>query len=101
MEDHYWSGERLNNHRRDRSTNAFIKLFQQDRIIKMTQDQKVITPRAPAEATEDYLEMINELIQTKGFASVSDIAERMNVAKASATSIIKKLNKEEYVVHER
>src|ERR1700730_14693205 len=67
----------------------------------MTQDQKVITPRAPAEATEDYLEMISELMQTKGFASVSEIAERMNVAKSSATSIVKKLDKEGYVIHER
>jgi Mn-dependent DtxR family transcriptional regulator len=53
------------------------------------------------EATEDYLEMISELILTKGFAAVSDIAERMNVSKSSATSIIKKLDKQGYVVHER
>jgi Mn-dependent DtxR family transcriptional regulator len=67
----------------------------------MTQEQKAVTPRTSAEAREDYLEMISELIQTKGFASVSDIAERMNVAKSSATSIIKKLDKEGYVVHVR
>jgi len=67
----------------------------------MTQEQKVVTPRASAEAREDYLEMIAELFQTKGFAAVSDIAERMNVSKSSATSIIKKLDKEGYVVHER
>jgi len=67
----------------------------------MTQAQKVVTPRTPAEAREDYLETISDLIQTKGFASVSDIAEKMNVAKSSATSIIKKLDKEGYVVHER
>lgn len=63
--------------------------------------QKIVTPRTPAEAREDYLEMISDLIQTKGFASVSDIAERMNVAKSSATSIVKKLDKEGYVVHEK
>ena len=63
--------------------------------------QKIVTPRTPTEATEDYLEMISDLIQTKGFASVSDIAERMNVAKSSATSIVKKLDKEGYVVHEK
>jgi len=67
----------------------------------MTQEQKVVTPRAPEEATEDYIEMISELIQTKGFAAVSDIAERMNVTKSSATYIIKKLDKEGYVVHEK
>ena len=67
----------------------------------MTEQQKVVTPRTPTEAREDYIEMISDLIQTKGFASVSDIAERMNVAKSSATSIIKKLDKEGYVIHER
>jgi Mn-dependent DtxR family transcriptional regulator len=67
----------------------------------MTQEQKVVVPRAPAEATEDYIEMISDLIKTKGFASVSDIAERMNVSKSSATSIIKKLDREGYVVHEK
>ncbi|MGI0079373.1 MAG: metal-dependent transcriptional regulator [Nitrososphaerales archaeon] len=67
----------------------------------MTQEQKIVTPRASAEAREDYLEMISQLIQTKGFAAVSDIAERMNVTKSSATSIIKKLDKEGYVVHEK
>ena len=67
----------------------------------MTQEQKVVIPRAPAEATEDYIEMISDLIHTKGFASVSDIAEKMNVSKSSATSIIKKLDKEGYVVHEK
>ncbi len=67
----------------------------------MTQEQKVVTPRAPAEAREDYLEMISELMRTKGFASISDIAERMNVSKPSATSIVKKLDKEGYVIHVR
>jgi Mn-dependent DtxR family transcriptional regulator len=67
----------------------------------VTQETKTVTPRASAEAREDYLETISDLIQTKGFASVSDIAERMNVSKSSATSIIKKLDKEGYVVHEK
>jgi Mn-dependent DtxR family transcriptional regulator len=67
----------------------------------VSQETRTVIPRAPAEAREDYLETISDLIQTKGFASVSDIAERMNVSKSSATSIIKKLDKEGYVIHER
>jgi Mn-dependent DtxR family transcriptional regulator len=67
----------------------------------LTQETRTVTPRASAEAREDYLETISDLIQTKGFASVSDIAEKMNVSKSSATSIIKKLDKEGYVIHER
>jgi Mn-dependent DtxR family transcriptional regulator len=68
---------------------------------RLNQETRSVTPRASAEAREDYLETINDLIETKGFASVTDIAERMNVSKSSATSIIKKLDKEGYVVHER
>ncbi len=67
----------------------------------MTQEQKIVTRRTPVEAREDYLEMIGSLIRAKGFASISDIAERMNVTKSSATSIVKKLHKEGYVLHER
>jgi Mn-dependent DtxR family transcriptional regulator len=60
----------------------------------------VIPPRTAAEATEDYLETIDSLISEKGFAAPSDIADRMNVAKSSVTSIVKKLHKEGYVIHE-
>jgi len=67
----------------------------------MTEAQKIVTPRASAEAREDYLEMISELIQEKGFAATSDIAERMNVTNSSATSIVKKLSKDGYVLYER
>ena len=67
----------------------------------MPQEQKVVIPRTSAEAREDYLETIAELIREKGFAAVSDIAEKMNVAKSSATSIVKKLDKDGYVVHVR
>ena len=57
--------------------------------------------RKSAEATEDYLETINELIREKGFAASVDIAERMNVSKPTVTSIVKKLDRQGYLVHER
>jgi len=94
---------RLNNGRKDKTPNASeTTIFKKLKVKnQMTREQKVVTPRAPAEAREDYLEMISELIQTKGFASITDIAEKMNVSKPSATSIVKKLDKEGYVVHAR
>jgi Mn-dependent DtxR family transcriptional regulator len=67
----------------------------------LTEEQKIVRPRTPSEAREDYLETISSLIKEKGFAAISDIAEKMNVSKSSATSIVKKLDKEGYVVHER
>ena len=57
--------------------------------------------RGPAEATEDYLETINSLINEKGFAASVDIAERMNVSKPTVTSIVKKLHNQGYLVHEK
>ncbi len=57
--------------------------------------------RKSAEATEDYLETINSLIDEKGYIASVDIAERMNVSKPTVTSIVKKLDKQGYVVHEK
>lgn len=57
--------------------------------------------RKSEEATEDYLETINSLINEKGFAASVDIAERMNVSKPTVTSIVKKLHNQGYLVHER
>lgn len=60
-----------------------------------------IPQRKPKEATEDYLETINLLIKEKGYAASVDIAERMNVSKPTVTSIVKKLDAEGFLVHER
>ncbi|MDA4131346.1 MAG: MarR family transcriptional regulator [Thaumarchaeota archaeon] len=57
--------------------------------------------RRAEEATEDYLETINSLIDEKGFAASVDIAERMKVSKPTVTSIVKKLDKQGYLVHEK
>jgi Mn-dependent DtxR family transcriptional regulator len=57
--------------------------------------------RKSGEATEDYLETINSLIAEKGYAASVDIAERMKVSKPTVTSIVKKLDKEGYLIHEK
>ena len=57
--------------------------------------------RKSTEATEDYLEAINALIEEKGFAASVDIAERMNVSKPTVTSIVKRLHNEGFLVHEK
>ena len=59
-----------------------------------------VLERKSTEATEDYLEMIDSLVLEKGFASTSDVAERMGVSKPTVTSIVKKLHREGYLVHE-
>jgi Mn-dependent DtxR family transcriptional regulator len=60
-----------------------------------------VMPRKAEEATEDYLEMINLLVAEKGFASTSDIAERMGVSQPTVTNILKKLDKQGYITYER
>jgi len=57
--------------------------------------------RKSAEATEDYLETIKQLMDEKGYAASVDVAERMNVSKPTVTSIVKKLHKQGFLVHEK
>jgi len=50
---------------------------------------------------EDYLEVIYDLIQTKGYARAVDIAERLSVKTPSVTGMIQKLDGMGLVVYER
>jgi len=50
---------------------------------------------------EDYLERIYRLIHEKGYARVADIAEGLEVHPSSATKMIQKLDKDEYVIYEK
>ncbi|WCN38912.1 transcriptional regulator MntR [Aneurinibacillus uraniidurans] len=50
---------------------------------------------------EDYLERIYKLIEEKGYARVSDIAEALNVHPSSVTKMVQKLDKSEYLVYEK
>lgn len=50
---------------------------------------------------EDYLERIYQLIDTKGYARVSDIAEGLEVHPSSVTKMIQKLDKDNYVIYEK
>jgi Mn-dependent DtxR family transcriptional regulator len=63
------------------------------------------TKAAPAvtqtRAVEDYLEQIHNLIETKGYARVVDIAQNLGISQASVTNMIQKLDAEGYLVYER
>lgn len=50
---------------------------------------------------EDYLERIYKLIDQKGYARVSDIAEGLEVHPSSVTKMIQKLDKDNYLVYEK
>lgn len=50
---------------------------------------------------EDYLERIYKLIDEKGYARVTEIAEGLGVHASSVTKMIQKLDKDEYLVYEK
>ena len=52
-------------------------------------------PARPASsAVEDYLERILELINTKGYARVIDIADKLGISQASVTNMVQRLDAE-------
>ncbi|MNI32227.1 Transcriptional regulator MntR [compost metagenome] len=55
----------------------------------------------PTPSMEDYLERIYKLIDEKGYARVSDIAEGLEVHPSSVTKMIQKLDKDNYLVYEK
>lgn len=58
------------------------------------------TPRTTA-AVEDYLERIRNLIRSKGYARVVDIAAELKISQASVTTMIQRLDAEGLVKYEK
>ena len=50
---------------------------------------------------EDYLEVVYELIQRKGYARPSDIAQQLGVSTASVTGMLQRLHRMGLIVYER
>lgn len=55
----------------------------------------------PTPSMEDYIEQIYILIEEKGYARVSDIAEGLAVHPSSVTKMVQKLDKDEYLIYEK
>ena len=55
----------------------------------------------PTPSMEDYLERIYRLIDEKGYARVSDIAEGLEVHPSSVTKMIQKLDKASYLIYDK
>ena len=62
-------------------------------------------PKAPtrhaSSAVEDYLERILELINTKGYARVVDIAQGLKISQASVTNMVQRLDAEGLLKYEK
>lgn len=55
----------------------------------------------PTPTMEDYIEQIFILIDKKGYARVSDIAEQLEVHPSSVTKMVQKLDKDKYLNYEK
>ncbi|SDW52585.1 iron (metal) dependent repressor, DtxR family [Marininema mesophilum] len=55
----------------------------------------------PTPSMEDYLENIYQLIDQKGYARVSDIAEALAVHPSSVTKMVQKLDQSKYLIYEK
>ncbi|MES1038626.1 transcriptional regulator MntR [Peribacillus simplex] len=55
----------------------------------------------PTPSMEDYIEQIYLLIEEKGYARVSDIAENLSVHPSSVTKMVQKLDQEKYLIYEK
>jgi Mn-dependent DtxR family transcriptional regulator len=50
---------------------------------------------------EDYLEVIYELVQQKGYATTVDISSYLNVSSPSVTKMMQKLDETGYLIYEK
>ena len=55
----------------------------------------------PTPSMEDYIEQIYLLIEEKGYARVSDIAENLSVHPSYVTKMVQKLDQEKYLIYEK
>ncbi|WP_138415836.1 transcriptional regulator MntR [Aquibacillus sediminis] len=55
----------------------------------------------PTPSMEDHIEQIYMLIEAKGYARVSDIAEALQVHPSSVTKMVQKLDKDDYLNYEK
>ncbi len=50
---------------------------------------------------EDYLEIISELVELKGYATTLDISRYMNVSAPSVTKMLQRLDENDYLEYEK
>ncbi len=58
-------------------------------------------PKARTPRMEDYLEVIYELIEHKGYATTGDISTYLNVSSPSVTKMVQRLRDTGYLIYER
>lgn len=54
-----------------------------------------------SESTEDHLERIHELVEAKGYARVTDIAEALGLSRSTVSNMVRRLAARGFVNYER
>jgi Mn-dependent DtxR family transcriptional regulator len=70
-------------------------------ILQGMPRQKLKSALGSSSAVEDYLERILELIDSKGYARVVDIAERLKISQASVTNMVQRLDADGLLKYEK
>src|SRR6266404_6706899 len=64
--------------------------------------KKVSSPFAESsESTEDHLERISELVEQKGYARVTDVAEALGVTAATVSNMVRRLAARGFLNYEK
>ena len=69
-------------------------------MIKINMSFKKVRNSHKTENTEDYLELIAELLNTKGEARIVEIANKLGIAQATANKTIQRLNNQGFIQKE-
>ena len=77
------------------------KRFKSSPELKSQQIRIRPNPLADLTRVEDYLEVVYVLINRKGYARSSDIAEQLSVSTASVTGMLQRLDRMGLIVYER
>lgn len=77
------------------TTTADVASFQ------IVRPKKIRSPGGTSAAVEDYLERILELINSKGYARIIDIASALKISQASVTNMVQRLDAEGLLKYEK
>lgn len=78
-----------------------VKETKKSRDLKDARRRMRPNPLSDLTRVEDYLEVVYDLINRKGYARPSDIAERLGVSTASVTGMLQRLHRMGLIVYER
>src|ERR1041384_7097850 len=69
--------------------------------LEFIRDANVTKKEERTDRMEDYLEVIYELIEQKGYATTVDISDYLNVSSPSVTKMTQRLDENGYLIYEK